>query len=287
MHVDIDQMGIHLHIEHDDRKTVFRQIRMIGIQHRFLQMIAAYHPPVDEQKDEILGGTVVLWLDRHAAQTVIEVFSIDLDRALGHAAVIHLHQDLTQIAAAFRLKDGPAVMAQRKADLWIGERKFLHDIRDQRKLILRRLQMLETRRGTLKQMLDANARSQRTRSRASADKLTVTNFDRAGFAAVVRLQKHMGYGSDRRQGLPAKPHRMNVPQIIFLFHLAGGVTLKGRRRILCVHPFPVIGDRDAFDAALHDIDRDRLRLRIDAVFDQLFYDPAGPLHHFTGGDHIA
>lgn len=115
------------------------------------------------RKMKYLVARLYFGWDRHAAQTVIEVFSIDLDRALGHAAVIHLHQDLTQIAAALRLKDGPAVMAQRKADLRIGERKFLHDIRDQRKLILRRLQMLETRRGTLKQMLDANARSQRTR----------------------------------------------------------------------------------------------------------------------------
>ena len=80
---------------------------------------------------------------------------------------------------------------------------------------------------------------------------------------------------------------MDVPEIILFFHLAGRMPLERCGRILCIHAFSIICDDDTFDPALDDVDRNVMRMCIDAVFHQLFDDAAWSFHDLSGRDHIA
>ena len=101
----------------------------------------------------------------------------------------------------------------------------------------------------------------------SPQKLTVADFNRCRFLSVIGLQTDMRYGGNRRQRLSPKAHRMDIPQIIFIFHLAGRMTFKSRCGILCIHSLAVINDRNALDASLYDMDRNASGIGINAVFD--------------------
>ena len=117
-------------------------------------MIAADHAAIDKQEDEIFGRAIIFRLHGHAFQDIIQILPMDLNGAFGHAAVIHLHEDLAQAAIASGLKDHLSPMGQRKTDLWIGERKLLHDIADQENSYCGDFRVLKAGRCALKEMFD-------------------------------------------------------------------------------------------------------------------------------------
>src|SRR5699024_11195640 len=113
---------------------------------------------------------------------------MDLDGTFGYAAVIHLHEDLPQAAIAPGLKDHLSLIGQCKTDLWIRERKLLHDIADQGKFILRRFQVLEAGRCALKEMFDFDPGAGRTGSRMCALEFTIADLDFRPLMTIIGLQ---------------------------------------------------------------------------------------------------
>ena len=212
---------------------------------------------------------------------------MDLDGAFGYAAVIHLHEDLPQAAIAPSLKDHLSLMGQRKTDLWIRERKLLHDIADQGKFILRRFQVLKAGRCALKEMFDFDPSAGRTGSWMCAFEFAIADLYFRPLMTIIGLQDNMGNRCDRGESLSAESHGVDVPEIILFFHLAGRMPLERCGRILCIHAFSIICDDDAFDPALDDVDSNVMRMCIDAVFHQLFDDAAWSFHDLSGRDHIA
>jgi len=61
-------------------------------------------------------------------------------------------------------------------------------------------------------------------------------------------------------------------------------SLDSQRRIRAGHATAIVADAHQRHAALPNLDRDRARLRVDGIFDQLFDDRGRSLDHFTRGD---
>lgn len=83
-------------------------------------------------------------------------------------------------------------MGQRKTDLWIGERKLLHDIADQGKFILRRFQVLKAGRCALKEMFDFDPGASRAGSGMCTLKFAIADLHFRPLMTIIGLQVDMG-----------------------------------------------------------------------------------------------
>jgi hypothetical protein len=91
----------------------------------------------------------------------------------------------------------------------------------------------------------------------------------------------MGDTGDRGKGLAPEAVGGHALEVGELAELRGGMSLEGLARVIRAHAVAVVAHADPLLAAPVDLDRDRPRLRVQRVLDQLLDHRRRPLDHFA------
>ncbi len=93
-------------------------------------------------------------------------------------------------------------------------------------------------------------------------------------------------GGNGGQSLAPEAHGADGGQVLCRAQLAGGVALEGQGGVRGAHATAVVGDPQKGHAPVPDLHRNLGGPGVHGVFQQLFYDAGGPLHHLARGDEV-
>ena len=186
----------------------------------------------------------------------------------------------------FQMSAGPAVVFQHPCDIRPGERRAAEHFVAVAELGRFGAQELPARRGIEVQVFDRNGRARRARGGLylpdpgtfGAQRVAMRRTRTAGRDRQAR------HRSDRGERLAAKPHRRHLLEVFERADLARRVARKRERQVVARDPFAIVLDLHAPDAAFIERDGNRLRARVDAVFEQFLQDRGGTLDHFARCD---
>jgi hypothetical protein len=97
-------------------------------------------------------------------------------------------------------------------------------------------------------------------------------------------ETHAADAGNAWQGLAPKSHCIDGAEVLCFLDFAGGVTFQAEKRIVAIHPKPIVYHPDQAAAAGLDFNRDAFCVGIESILDQLLHHAGRSLDDFTSRD---
>ena len=286
MRVHVDQGGLHVQKNHDQRKASAGQAPAVGLGSGMQQRAILDPAPVDERLHLASIREMRRRRSRIARDGELGLRVRDRQETARQGAAVQVVQDAPDVALPMGAKEKPVIVAVLETDGRMRQGVPLHQTADAARLGRSRFQKALPHRGVGEQTLDLDGGARRPAGGGALH-------DRAALqpeTAALRGGRRPGNDgdaadrADAEQGLAPETEGGNGIQLAGFLQFAGGVPLKGQGQTVRRNARAVVFDLDELQAALHQTRLDRPRAGINAVLDQFLHRVDGAFDHFAGGN---
>ena len=286
MNIDINDVGIHIHVDNSQRISSFLQKALVSIQDGFIQSVFLYHAPVQKDMHAIAGSTVDKRPDDASCHMIIIIFKIHRDGIFRRPSSKHLVYDFLQRTAAAGTEALSSFMIQTESDVRPSQGKCLYQRLDETAFIGGGTHVFQTRRRFIEKTFHRNLCALGCRGIFIHFLFTIGHHNLCPVTAVTCQHRQSADRGNGRQRFPAETHGMNIPEITFLMNLAGGMALKRHPCIRMIHTDAVVFYADPGKTALLHRNDDSCGSGIHGIFHQFLHHTSWSFNDFTCRYHI-
>ena len=278
--IHIEQLRLHVQIEHIDRQAKMAHEILVGIVDGVLNEFVANDAAVEENV-LLVGGAVVEGRQANpAAQADAVHLVFHRNGVLEKLLAENLGHARAHVAA--KIPGNAAVVAQQELHVGIAEGEALHQLHHVVGFGAHGFEEALPGRGVVEQVAHLNGGAARVGRRYQ-----LARVGRIDAVAVFLLlgatdQQHLGHRRHRGKRFAAKAQGAQPLQIVELANLAGGVVLEGPGHIVPVDAAAVVADANQLAAAVFNVDVNLGGAGVQGVFHHLLHHRRGPFDNLAG-----
>ena len=286
VYVHVDHVRGHRHRQHTAREFALQHLIPVGLLQRGGQDLRLDIAPV--QKEHLHGaGAAPVGRERDEARyrdiAAAPLHGQQRARELPPVGRVDRRQ---QIPVAGCLERADAVFLEAERNVGVRQREMLHKSGDCGGFGAVLAHEFQARGGVVEQVAHGDDRPVGRPGLLDAPEVAAldTQPRTRRRAALTGLYLHPADGANRRERLPAKAERLNIPEVVGGAYFARRVAQEGRREFVGGYADSVVAHGDGRHAAAPNRHADGLALRVDGVLDQFLDHARGAFDDFPRRD---